>query len=95
MRTKKLGTILAATVGTLFAANAFAGAMSSTPGPTTATGVKCIGINACKGQSACKTATSSCKGQNSCKGTGMIMTATDKECTEKGGRVDTSTTDMK
>lgn len=92
MSKTKMGTIIAATVGALFATGAFADstASSTTTTTTTATGFKCIGINACKGQSACKTATSSCKGQNSCKGQGMIMTATDKECTEKGGRVDTS-----
>ncbi len=47
--------------------------------------VKCSGINACKGHSACATATNSCKGQNSCKGKGYIA-ATPKECAEKGGK---------
>ena len=38
----------------------------------------CDGVNACKGQSACKTAANSCKGQNSCKGKGFVeMTAKD------------------
>jgi hypothetical protein len=47
--------------------------------------VKCGGVNACKGHSACKTATNACKGQNACKGTGMTeMTA--KECAAKGGK---------
>jgi Spy/CpxP family protein refolding chaperone len=32
----------------------------------------CDGANACKGQSACKTAHNACKGQNSCKGTGFV-----------------------
>lgn len=35
--------------------------------------VKCEGVNACKGQSACHTATSGCQGQNSCKGKGYLM----------------------
>ena len=35
--------------------------------------VKCYGVNACKGQSACKTATNTCKGKNSCKGQGFLM----------------------
>lgn len=48
--------------------------------------VSCAGINACKGQSECKTATSSCGGQNACKGQG-IKTTTKKECDEKGGKV--------
>lgn len=35
--------------------------------------VKCEGVNACKGHSACATAKNSCQGQNSCKGTGYLM----------------------
>jgi len=35
--------------------------------------VKCEGANACKGQSACHTATSGCQGQNSCKGKGYLL----------------------
>ncbi len=46
---------------------------------------KCMGINGCKGQSACATATSSCAGQNSCKGQGWVK-ATKAECDEKGGK---------
>ena len=49
--------------------------------------VKCGGINACKGQSACKTAESACSGQNSCKGTGWVKAASAEECEEKGGTV--------
>jgi hypothetical protein len=38
----------------------------------------CEGVNACKGQSSCKSAHNACKGQNSCKGTGFVeMTAKD------------------
>jgi hypothetical protein len=50
-------------------------------------GVKCSGINSCKGTSACKTAASSCKGQNSCKGLGWTEAATAAECAAKGGKV--------
>ena len=32
----------------------------------------CMGVNACKGQPACKTASNACAGQNSCKGTGFL-----------------------
>jgi len=35
--------------------------------------VHCDGINACKGQTACQTATNACKGQNSCKGKGWLF----------------------
>ena len=49
--------------------------------------VKCQGINACKGQSKCKTAESACAGQNSCKGKGWITSPSASECTSKGGTV--------
>ncbi len=49
--------------------------------------VKCGGGNSCKGTSACKTAQNACKGQNSCKGMGWSETATQSECTAKGGKV--------
>ena len=39
----------------------------------------CMGANACKGQSACKTATSECSGQNACKGKGFTE-MTKEEC---------------
>jgi hypothetical protein len=41
--------------------------------------VHCEGVNACKGQSACKSAQNSCKGKNSCKGQGFLE-LTQKEC---------------
>jgi uncharacterized membrane protein len=49
--------------------------------------VKCMGINACKGQSKCATATNACAGQNSCKGHGWLLTASADECTKQGGTV--------
>jgi hypothetical protein len=52
-----------------------------------ADGVKCGGTNACKGQSACKSATNSCKGQNACKGQGWTESGTSLECGAKGGKV--------
>jgi len=48
---------------------------------------KCSGLNACKGQSACKTANSACKGQNACKGQGWTETSNAADCTAKGGKV--------
>ncbi|HEU4653318.1 MAG TPA: hypothetical protein VFS47_04990 [Steroidobacteraceae bacterium] len=41
--------------------------------------VKCEGVNACKGQSACATAHNACQGQNSCKGQGYLK-LTKAEC---------------
>ena len=50
--------------------------------------VKCVGGNACNGQSACKTASSECKGLNACKGQGFVM-VTEAACMEAGGTVET------
>jgi len=51
--------------------------------------VQCAGVNACKGKSDCATATSDCHGQNACKGQGWLK-MTEKECLEKGGKVEKS-----
>lgn len=79
---KLTGVTLAVAAATIFATTGCA----NTP---TATGAsakgQCAGVNACKGQGACKTATSACKGQNACKGQGwMSMTAS--ECKSAGGK---------
>lgn len=59
------------------------GAQSGTGGNGTVTAnVKCFGVNACKGQSECKTEMSACKGQNECKGHGFMM-MTERACVEK------------
>ena len=86
MNKKQLGMILATAVGALFASATFAADTASDA--NAAATVKCSGANACKGQSACKTTTNACKGQNSCKGTGFMMTGSEKECTDKGGKVE-------
>lgn len=49
--------------------------------------VHCVGINACKGHSDCKTATNECAGKNSCKGKGFVQTSK-KECADKGGKAE-------
>jgi hypothetical protein len=49
--------------------------------------VQCSGINPCKGQSACKSASNSCKGLNACKGQGWVATSSAEECTSQGGKV--------
>jgi hypothetical protein len=51
----------------------------------TAQEVRCEGVNACKGQSACHTAESTCAGQNACKGKGWVAMAA-KDCEKKGGK---------
>lgn len=73
-----------------FAAAAFSLAVTNlafAPAPAFAeSGVQCFGVNACKGQGACKTASSSCKGQNACKGKGWIN-ASAGDCAKWGGKV--------
>lgn len=49
--------------------------------------VHCMGINACKGQGACQTASSGCKGQNSCKGQGWLPAKSKGACEAQGGTV--------
>jgi len=51
--------------------------------------VKCYGVNACKGQSACQTASNACAGQNACKGKGYLMMDKDA-CLAKGGKLSES-----
>ena len=71
---------LIATAVSVFAATSFAST-------SFAAGVKCGASNACKGQSACKTANSACKGQNACKGQGWTQTTDVVSCTSRGGKV--------
>lgn len=49
--------------------------------------VKCQGINACKGKGACHSKENACAGKNGCKGKGWTNVQTEKECTDKGGKV--------
>ena len=44
----------------------------------------CYGINSCKGQSDCKSASHACKGQNSCKGQGF-KDLTAQQCSAQHG----------
>jgi len=86
-KTKLTGAMLATAVALIFAGNAVYAADSS---DATAAQVKCVGGNACKGQSLCQSAESSCKGSNACKGKGYVMTPTAKECIAAGGKPDTT-----
>jgi hypothetical protein len=45
---------------------------------------RCIGANACKGQSACGSATNSCAGVNACKGQGFLE-MTKEDCDQIPG----------
>jgi hypothetical protein len=76
----KSGATLAAAAATLF----LAGAVATVSTPANAAQGKCMGANACKGQSACKGAANSCKGMNACKTLGFTM-ASKASCDAKGG----------
>lgn len=80
---KTLGVTLASAAAALLVA----GATISAPVAASAAGVKCSGINSCKGTGACKTATNECKGMNSCKGHGWVPAGNASGCTMKGGKV--------
>ena len=80
----KSGATLAAAAATLFLAGTVVSTVST---PANAAQGKCMAGNACKGQSACKSATNSCKGLNACKGQGWVETSSADECTAKGGKV--------
>jgi hypothetical protein len=82
MRLKNTSGVTAATAaallfGTGFWANTFASDEAKT---------QCTGVNACKGQSACKSANNACKSQNSCKGKGFLE-LTRKECDDAKAKV--------
>ncbi len=79
------------TAAAVFAACATVGATHAQENPSVKHmgdgGLKCAGVNSCKGQSACKTTTSSCKGLNACKGQGFVVARNGLECRAQGGRV--------
>src|SRR5580698_5533010 len=77
MHKNSTGVAVATAAAMLFG---FAAAASAADAPAAAPAtVHCHGVNACKGQSACKSANNSCKGQNSCKGKGFLE-MTQEEC---------------
>lgn len=87
-KTTLTGAMLATAVALMFAGNV-AYAADRKDSAAAASQVKCVGGNACKGQSECQSANSGCKGQNACKGKGYVMTPTAKECVAAGGKPDT------
>lgn len=84
MSMKSKGTVIAAAAAMAFASGALV-APAAYAGDAM---VKCVGANACKGHSDCKTAKNECKGMNSCKGQGWVSKKDGKECEAAGGKVD-------
>ena len=77
----KSGSALAAAAATLL----IAGAIAAPANAAMDAKGHCVGANACKGTSACKTATSACAGHNACKGKGFTE-ATKADCDKAGGK---------
>jgi len=50
--------------------------------------VHCYGVNKCKGNNDCKSASNACKGKSSCKGKGFV-TMSESACDKVGGKVGT------
>jgi len=67
------GAAMAAAAAVLFSVAPFTSAFADEAK------VECQGVNACKGQSACKSAHNACKGLNACKGQGFLE-LTQKQC---------------
>ncbi len=80
----KISVISGAAIAAAAAALLMAGVASNSVRAEDAK-IHCVGVNACKGQSACKTASSSCKGLNACKGQGFVE-MTEADCTKAGGK---------
>ena len=84
---KKLsGATLAAAAAALLLSGCNSTGNTDTASTMSEAEVKCGGINACKGTTACATANNACKGQNSCKGQGWIH-MNQSDCEAKGGKV--------
>ena len=77
MTTKTTGIALATATAAIFAM----GALATAPVYAAEGGVHCVGANACKGTSECKSA------KNDCKGQGWVTKASEKECKAAGGTV--------
>ena len=85
MNKRVTGAMLAVAVAALFASGKAmsAGDKAATP----AKGVKCAGVNSCKGKGSCSGKDNSCAGKNGCKGKGWVTVGSEKDCTAKGGTV--------
>ncbi len=65
-RSTRSGAAIATAAALVFSA------LSTAPAQADEAKIKCVGVNACKGQSACEGVRSACKGLNACKGQGYL-----------------------
>ena len=80
--TKASGATLAASAAALILGGA---SFAPTTAQAEEKNVQCYGVNACKGNGSCKTASNACKGQNSCKGQAFVLVSADA-CKAIGGK---------
>ena len=78
--TNKSGAALAATAAALY----FSGVATTPVAQAAADMGHCYGVNACKGNGACKGTANACKGKNACKGQGWAE-MTKEDCGKKEG----------
>ncbi|MEW6776867.1 MAG: hypothetical protein AB1405_11270 [Bdellovibrionota bacterium] len=82
------GLLVAAAAAGIFGAVVAKGLAADATAPAASSAdVMCSGINECKGKGACAGADNTCAGKNACKGKGVLKVGTEKECTDKGGKV--------
>jgi hypothetical protein len=84
MKNTLKGALIASAVASMFAVGGVAKAKGKDAKGST---VMCTGVNECKGKGACKGGEGGCKGKNECKGKGVVEAKTEKDCTDKGGKV--------
>ena len=77
MNVKKTPGVAIATAAAMLFGSTLVGSVSSASEGK----IHCLGVNSCKGQSACKSANNACKGQNSCKGKGFLE-MTKQQCAD-------------
>jgi hypothetical protein len=83
----KYSGVFLATTAVALILNTSSISAATTPTPSY-TGVKCYGINSCKGKSQCGLSNkNSCQGLNACKGKGYLYVKTEKECLAQGGKI--------
>lgn len=85
LTSRAAGLALAASAAALFAGAAATPVLAAEGQQSTQ--VKCLGINACKGQGKCQTANNACAGHNSCKGMGWLLSPSKEDCEKQGGKV--------
>jgi uncharacterized membrane protein len=81
--TKTTGAVLALAAAGLVGCASYS---ASDKSASATNDVHCYGVNKCKGQNDCKTASNACKGHASCKGQGFVSLSA-SACDNVGGKV--------